>query len=607
MVKDETKFVVYSTVDVNGEARVLVVDDEPVIRQFMELALSELGYRVEVVGTCREALALSAAEHFDVAFVDKNLPDGTGLQVCEALVNKDCKVALMTGYANLNSAVEAMRLGVSEYFVKPLDLEDLAARTTRMLTELRLERHNRDLLQQLNEKCKELERVAARDVLTGLYNHSHFHRELRVEIARSAGKHSFVLALVALDRFGDLNRQVGHEAGDEVLRQVAHILESSVTASAGVLDERTLICRLQGDTFALLLPETSRNHAAAQLQMLRAAVSREPLKPGLPRVTASVGFAEFPMDGDTSDALQQSAREALQESKAGGGNSILAYQRRDSDSGPRSEISRVRALGGCIANRDVRFVYQPIVSIGERRPVAYEALCRPTGNEFRHIGQLLNAAGSVGRLIELGEMLRDVAVAPIDELNASCYLFLNISPHELYGAPLQRTDSALHRVASRIVLEITETEEITDFTLARTRIEQLRGLGFRIALDDFGAGYQGFSALARLNPDYIKLDRDIVRDIKPSSAAGRLVRHIREFCDDEGIQTIAEGVETASEFESLTHLGIDLLQGYLFARPSEPFCNVQSVWPTLKLPSREPPADVTDYLRASGSDARKLR
>lgn len=560
-------------------ARVIVVDDEPIVRQFLEIALSDLGCRVETFSTCETGLARCENPDFDVAFIDKNLPDGSGLRICERLATADCKVALVTGYANLTSAVEALRHGVADYFTKPIDLDDLTARLGRMLSQLELERANRALIQELQTKCAELERVAARDPVTGLFNHTHFQAQLDAEIERSKGKARFSVALFALDRFAVINDQFGHSVGDTVLRQVADLLTGAQQADdqtvGGILGKQDVACRVGGDTFALILPGLNRTQASARLQEFRDLLVEHTFGESLPVLTASAGIAQYPEDGDNRRRMFSVAERTLSQAKSIGGDSVLCYDAEGE--GPRSnaEVRAVRALGACLANRSVRFVYQPIVSVVTQKPVAYEALCRPTAPAYRHIGELLTAAAQTGRLVDLGRLLREIAVAPLQQLPDGCWLFLNVNPQELDGEALFEADSVLHPIAHQIVLEITETEEITDFTVARAKLKELRRLGYRIALDDFGAGYQGFSSLALLEPDYVKLDMAIVRGITSDSRAARLVRHIREFCEAEGIQTIAEGVETEAEFRTLRELGLELMQGYLFAAPAEAFCQVK--------------------------------
>ncbi|MEY2929750.1 MAG: hypothetical protein RL033_499, partial [Pseudomonadota bacterium] len=545
-----------------------------VIRQFFQAAMKDMGAEVETFATLAAGLARCLTLDFDVAFIDKNLPDGSGLDICAALSGADCKVALVTGYGNLHSAVEAMKHGVADYFIKPVDLADLEARFQRMLKQLSLERANRKLVNKLLEKCRELERLSARDMVTGLFNHSHFQNQLRTEVERSRNKHRFSVALVGLDRFAAVNEKLGHAGGDKVLSHVARLLLPG-EGNTALLSKQHLVCRLHADTFAVLLPETSRNLAATILQRFRVALAVELSASQLPALTASIGVAEFPSDRTDPSGLLEAAQGALQRAKASGGNCLLCHDP-DQTSGVRHDagMRRLRALEKCMADRSVRFVYQPIVSLNGQRPFAYEALCRPTHPDIRNIGELLESANQSGRVVELGSMLCDVALAPMDLLSGELSMFLNIQPQELYGSALFAANSALHAAAHRVVLEITETEEITDFESARAQLRKLRELGFRIALDDFGAGYQGLSSLAMLEPDFVKLDKGIVRGITLDSRAGRLTRNMRDFCEDEGIVMIAEGVETQGEFEALHGMGIELMQGFLFAKPAAPFCDI---------------------------------
>jgi diguanylate cyclase (GGDEF)-like protein len=536
--------------------------------------MKDMGAEVETFATLAAGLARCLTLDFDVAFIDKNLPDGSGLDICAALSGADCKVALVTGYGNLHSAVEAMKHGVADYFIKPVDLADLEARFQRMLKQLSLERANRKLVNKLLEKCRELERLSARDMVTGLFNHSHFQNQLRTEVERSRNKHRFSVALVGLDRFAAVNEKLGHAGGDKVLSHVARLLLPG-EGNTALLSKQHLVCRLHADTFAVLLPETSRNLAATILQRFRVALAVELSASQLPALTASIGVAEFPSDRTDPSGLLEAAQGALQRAKASGGNCLLCHDP-DQTSGVRHDagMRRLRALEKCMADRSVRFVYQPIVSLNGQRPFAYEALCRPTHPDIRNIGELLESANQSGRVVELGSMLCDVALAPMDLLSGELSMFLNIQPQELYGSALFAANSALHAAAHRVVLEITETEEITDFESARAQLRKLRELGFRIALDDFGAGYQGLSSLAMLEPDFVKLDKGIVRGITLDSRAGRLTRNMRDFCEDEGIVMIAEGVETQGEFEALHGMGIELMQGFLFAKPAAPFCDI---------------------------------
>lgn len=580
-------------------AKVIVVDDEPVIRQFMLIALNDLGCSVETFSTYAEGLKRVERCDFDVAFVDKNLSDGTGLKICEKLEGANCKVALVTGYANLNSAVEAMRHGVADYFIKPLDIDDLAARLSKMLEQLNLERSNQGLLSELKRKCQLLESLATRDTVTSLFNHSHFQQVLRAEVERSTPSERFSLALLAIDDFSKINEEQGHQAGDELLRALGSMLSGTRAHGASPLGPQDMAARIKGGTFSIVLPETPRNTAAAKLRAVRGelaalAKNTEQLPP-----TMSIGVAEYPKDGTKPLDLLESAEAALKKAKDSGGNCTLFFDSTEQWAGENPNRQK-RALLRYLDEKLVRFVYQPIVSLSGRKPYAYEALCRPTTQDFKHVGQLLDVAGEAGRLGELGQVLRDVAVGPMADLPTSQHMFLNVHPQELDCSELFCLPAHVKQHAERIVLELTEVDYIRDYKRARDKLRQLRDWGFRIALDDFGAGYQGFNSLAKLEPDYVKLDMGIVRGIRPNSRAARLAKHLREFCESEGIRTIAEGVETITELSTLADLGFDLLQGYYFARPSEPFCSINlpghstameraSVAPSPEMQSEPPP------------------
>lgn len=565
------------------QPKILVVDDEPVIRQFLEVAVTDMGYQVEVIETLGDAIARCEIPDFDIVLVDKNLPDGSGLELCERLgtAGADCKVALMTGYANLSSAVEAMRHGVADYFVKPLDLSDLEARIQRIAHTLQLERQNRILVKELQGKNRVLEGLSARDPVTNLFNHGHFQDCITREVARSKQHgHQFALATVALDRFSEVNSKLGHAAGDRVLHTIASLLGGDGGGGSGefrlALEETA--GRLGGDVFGLILPETSKNSAAAKLQIFRHELQLVCERDAhLPIVTASIGIAEFPGDGLDRETLLKSSELAMAAAKSSGGDSLVSYAEELRSSAQQSAavaVQRLHALGRSLANQSFRFEYQPIVNVKHWQIAGYEALCRPTDEAFKHVGELLDTTALAGRFWELGRILRALAVGPLARLAEPAGLFINLHPQDLSDPQLLESDPAVLRWASRVVFEITETEALTDYGAVRECIQVLRSQGFRVALDDLGSGYSGLNSLAMLAPDFVKLDMELIRGITPHSRPARLIQHIREFCLDEGIQTIAEGVETREELSVIQSLGVELVQGYYFARPSEPFCAI---------------------------------
>jgi len=235
--------------------------------------------------------------------------------------------------------------------------------------------------------------------------------------------------------------------------------------------------------------------------------------------------------------------------------------------------ANAKALGRALSQGSFSFVYQPIVHVRDDSLFAYEALCRPTDGSFRHVGELLETAVRTGRIRELGRVLRRLVVEPLGQLPSECALFVNLHPQDLGEDHPLEAESHLVPWASRIVLEVTETEAIRDYERARARIRSLREAGFRVALDDLGSGYSSLNLLAELEPDFVKLDMQLVRGVEKGGRTARLVQHLIEFCRGEGFMTVAEGIETESELRAVSELGVDLVQGYLLARPSPPFCN----------------------------------
>jgi EAL domain-containing protein (putative c-di-GMP-specific phosphodiesterase class I) len=215
--------------------------------------------------------------------------------------------------------------------------------------------------------------------------------------------------------------------------------------------------------------------------------------------------------------------------------------------------------------------YQPIVPLSGPA-IGFEALVRTSEAAFRSPDQLFAAAEQLGRVQELGRMIRlrvsaDIAGAPDGAL-----LFVNLHASDLGDAELYSPEAALSRHAKRVVLEITERKSLEGILDVKRRLADLRALGYQIAIDDLGAGYAGLSCFAALEPDIVKLDMSLIRGIDSSPRKRALVESMLRVCQtDLGIQVVCEGVETQAEHDTLAKLGASLLQGYLFARPQRGF------------------------------------
>jgi EAL domain-containing protein (putative c-di-GMP-specific phosphodiesterase class I)/ActR/RegA family two-component response regulator len=218
---------------------------------------------------------------------------------------------------------------------------------------------------------------------------------------------------------------------------------------------------------------------------------------------------------------------------------------------------------------DAHYVaFQPIVSWGERRVAAYEVLLRSREATLPNPGAMLDAAERLGRVQELGRSVRNMAATRAREL-ADQLLFVNLHPSELGDPELLSPSSALAAVAERVVLEVTERASLDQVRDLRERLVVLRRLGYRIALDDLGAGYAGLSSFALLEPEFVKLDMTLTRNLGNDATKQTLVRTMTSMCRELGMSVVAEGIETEAERDELERAGCDLMQGFLFAEPDE--------------------------------------
>lgn len=273
------------------------------------------------------------------------------------------------------------------------------------------------------------------------------------------------------------------------------------------------------------------------------------------------------------DSFLEAVRRALQMNQ-------LAALRREAMELSQSQnrnVAELRELNGKFERTlsGVYMVYQPIVSWSRRAAFGYEALVRSTEKALPHPGAIFEAAEKLERTADIGKVIRNVCGGPMKDADAGCMLFVNLHSRDLLDDTLFDPKAPLTEWAERTVLELTERAAIDGISDIAERIARLRSLGYRIAVDDIGAGYSGLNSFATVQPDFVKLDITLVRGLDNDPVRRRLVRLLSELCSDLGIFVVAEGVETVGERDALVELGIDLLQGYLFARPAAPFVKPQ--------------------------------
>jgi EAL domain-containing protein (putative c-di-GMP-specific phosphodiesterase class I) len=211
--------------------------------------------------------------------------------------------------------------------------------------------------------------------------------------------------------------------------------------------------------------------------------------------------------------------------------------------------------------------FQPIVAARDSSLFAHEALLRCEEPTLTHPTAVFDAAERAQRLWDVGRLVRANVAQAIERASGDCLFFVNLHPSDLDDPTLYWADAPLSRSAERVVFEITERVSLETMAAVTDQAKALRRLGFRLALDDMGAGYAGLTSFVRLEPEFVKLDPSLIRDLHESEAKRKIVGSMVDLCHEMGKSVIAEGVERRAESDALCALGCDLLQGFLFGAP----------------------------------------
>jgi EAL domain-containing protein (putative c-di-GMP-specific phosphodiesterase class I) len=225
---------------------------------------------------------------------------------------------------------------------------------------------------------------------------------------------------------------------------------------------------------------------------------------------------------------------------------------------------------------------QPIARSDGSGALGFEALMRLDDPILSNPGLMLAEAERLHRIVELGRYVRARAAELVERLPEGAVLFVNLHPEELFDPEIIAPGAPLSAVASRIVLEITERAPLNEVESARKRLGELRDMGFKIAIDDLGSGYSGLYSLVSLEPDVVKIDMSLIRDIQADVLKQQFVGFIASVFRAKGKNVVAEGVETVEERDMAITLGCDCLQGYLLGRPAREFAEPAPIPPVNK-------------------------
>ena len=426
--------------------------------------------------------------------------------------------------------------------------------------------HVRDITERVRTE-ERLAHMAYHDPLTGLANRALLEEHLTRTLAnaRRSGA-AAALLLLDLDDFKLVNDSFGHAVGDEILREVACRL-------ADVLRAGDVLARHGGDEFLVLLAELGDEPDAAAEAVtgkLLAALHEPFAIAGIEfQIDATIGIALFPDDAADADELLRRADSALYAGK--GGRHVSRWAAHDSD--PRGRLSMTRRLRNALAQDELELHYQPVVELGSGDVVGVEALLRWRDGERGLVppGEFLPVAEQTGIIEALGDWVVDEVCRQArtwSDAGLEHHIGFNVSLRQLATSRFARRLAArldAHGLApDRFIAEMTESATLRDPDRVHAALRELRAVGVRVAIDDFGAGYSSLGRLQEMPVDILKIDRALLR----GRAASAMITAVAGLAKALGMVCIAEGIETAEQRDLARLCGCDLAQGFLLGRPA---------------------------------------
>jgi len=573
-------------VDLDWEGRRAAIAS---LRDVTERKRSEAQLQIAqtVFETTSEGIVVSDAEHRIIA-VNPGFTRITGYQ-SEDVLGLDRR-SLHAGphdaafFANMNASLEAHGFWEGEIWSRRQDGSRYAewhsiARIRRGSQESsRFVSVFRDITQRKRSE-QEIHYRANYDALTGLINRTRFMEELShvAAVARRSGSLT-ALMFIDLDGFKRVNDTLGHEAGDELLRETSNRLRASVRKT-------DVVARLGGDEFTIILPSLSAPlHASVVGDLLLDRLSKPFVIQGQEVfIGASIGITLAPGDGDDPDTLLKNADMAMYRAKQSGRNHYQYFE--PSMNVEAQERMRLEQdLRRALERRQFFIEYQPIMDLRSGSMVGAEALIRWRHPQFGRIPPetFIPLAEDTGLIVPIGDwVLRNACAAAAEWRRASGpdapYVAVNLSSRQLRnGVSAEHLDGILRSTrlpADMLVLELTENVMVDDNNAMMGRMRELKDLGIRLAIDDFGTGYSSLSYLSRLAVNIIKIDKGFIADMESGANGGTLVEGIIALGHSLGMTAIAEGVETSQQLSALQGFQCDSAQGFHYSEslPSSEF------------------------------------
>jgi diguanylate cyclase (GGDEF)-like protein len=544
--------------------KLLLVEDNISDAEFLSATLRRhqaQDFELTHVYTIADGVRALGENRYEVVLLDLNLPDATGMECVEAIQSADnsIPIVVLSGQDDEEFAVSVLNKGVQDYLVKWEGDGRAIFRSIRYA----IERKRSEL---------RLNYLAQYDPLTGVPNRQFFHDQLNRATARAQRLGTKVaLLFLDLDQFKIVNDTLGHHAGDQLLREAARRL-SSVIRSGDVL------ARLGGDEFAIMAESVdSIRDTEAMAQGLLNAIDRPFEVDGRSIVvTTSIGITIFPNDHSDTTMLVKNADIAMYQAKEQGRNNFKFFTEHMHD-----ELLKFhefeRDIKAALDNDGFSLVYQPKINMTSRRIEGLEALLRWECPRRGSVppAQFIPIAEESGYIVPLGYWVLEQACKTLrlwqDQQLRVVPISVNVSARQFQQADFpQRVVRILSEYQldpGLIELEMTEGLLMEDTESAQECLHDLKEIGVRISIDDFGTGHSCLAYLQKFPIDTLKIDRSFIMAINAGSEGSVIAEAIISLARSLKLDTVAEGVEDPQQAEFLVEHGCHVAQGFLYARP----------------------------------------
>lgn len=542
--------------------KVLIIDDDKATLLFVNAFFTEAGHDTSMADCGETALELFDKQNFDLIVTDILMPGLDGFQTIDLIRNRSHEwipVIFMTSIEEDEKLQKGINAGGGFYLPKPL-------KSTLIKSYI-------DVMEKLTDMRNELVYKAKYDELTALTNRTLFNDRLVSSIKRAKRNSTKVAILfIDLDNFKNINDILGHDSGDEVLKQTARRLLECVRDS-------DTVSRIGGDEFIIMLPDIEHNKGIDNVvDKVLTKLNTPFVLDGkeAPLISASVGVSVYPDNAIDIESLLKTSDTAMYKAKKEGRNNCIYYDQKLGESVFINTLLKDE-LRHAINKKQLELYYQPQVDCNTYQLSGMEALLRWNHPKYGMIPpiEFIPIAEESGFISSLGVWVLKTACNQINVWRKLGYkvprVSINLSARQLKDEHLASNLIKIIEDANvgfeSLAFEITESCLLDDPEKTMITLSRFRELGLKIAMDDFGTGYSSMSYLTKLPLDQLKIDREFIKSIPNEKDNCAITSAILTLGHNLGLNVIAEGVETSEQIKFLLNEDCDEIQGYLFGKP----------------------------------------